>query len=468
MTMPHATSSALVLAWRVLGCLASACLVVAGLGCAITPVPALPPGTPAPRAVPPLPPPAAVDDEEPEPYRPPRTPFQLAWSQQTTPFNKGVALASNGHVGVLSTRHLTLYDGEGKRLAQRETCATFDGALSFVSDTTAAVVCPKEVRLHQLPSLEVAGRHSLSAQAHVAAFAPGFAAVGLATGSVRIYRTQDWTEAQTFSVGQSASALALSADAKQLAIGLDGGGLLLSRLAEAGPPQRIAIKRGLPVEALAFSPDGATLFAAAGPIAVALRGDSVVRRFRTVAGVTAAAWVGADEIGSVGRDGLLILDLGAGISRSVAGIPGGEAPVSVVTGTDQLCAVDRDGMLYCYQRGAPRPRRQLATTSPGDADAQRLVGQVIAFGGTRLQVRAQPWLALPTRGARVSVLRYTEVVVEGVRSARWVPVAEATVHQLDGDLVHLRLTQKLSHVAGLEGSTDPLAHDTPVKLVWYR
>ena len=78
------------------------------------------------------------------------------------------------------------------------------------------------------------------------------------------------------------------------------------------------------------------------------------------------------------------------------------------------------------------------------------------------------WLVLPTRGARVSVLRYTEVVVEGVRSARWVPVAEATVHQLDGDLVHLRLTQKLSHVAGLEGSTDPLAHDTPVKLVWYR
>jgi hypothetical protein len=410
----------------------------------------------------------AGPSEDAEPVRVEREPFSLAWSLQTKPFNKGVAVSGGGYVASLASRHLSLHDHRGKRVADRDVCFTFNEALGFVADATAAVVCENEISLYAVPALELSGVRALPEQAREAAFAIGRVAVGFAKGPVRVYETETWTETNDVPVDQRVTALALSRDGKHLAIGLEGGDVLLRDLVR-NQTSRINIKRGFAVDALDLSPNATKIFAAAGPIVAVYRVDNgaMEQRFRSVGGVSAARWVGGEEIGSVGRDGLLLLDVTDGTVGSVGGVAGGEAPVSIVVARDdQLCSAGDDGMLFCYARGKLPPTLRVPITSAGGIDAVRMAGRVSHFGATRkrLQVRAHPRMPIPPVGANVAILRYTEAMVGEMKSARWIEVADGAVSRVKDGVVYLRLAGALRNV---DLHSDPLPYDTPIKLVWH-
>ena len=115
-------------------------LVPAGCG----PVVPAPQPSPQPTAKEPAPAPSPAPQPDasataaPAPKTPP---FALAWSKLTKPFNKALAIAPSGHVGVLASRHLSLHDGRtGEKVGQADVCFTFEHALGFVDDKTAAII----------------------------------------------------------------------------------------------------------------------------------------------------------------------------------------------------------------------------------------------------------------------------------------------------------------------------------------
>jgi hypothetical protein len=81
-------------------------------------------------------------------------------------------------------------------------------------------------------------------------------------------------------------------------------------------------------------------------------------------------------------------------------------------------------------------------------------------------------MPLPAVGTAVTVVRYTEVVIGEHKSARWIEVADGRVERVEGDVVHLRLSHEGLLPKNTGGSipadTEPLADDTPIKLVWQR
>ncbi len=396
--------------------------------------------------------------------------LRLAWTTQTRPFNKGVALAATGHVAVLGSRSLSLHDGRtGARLGEADVCFTFPDAFAFVAEDLGALVCEDAVRLYSVPGLDYRGIRELPGQARVASFAAGRVAIGFASGPVRIYNTPSWEERQVVDVDQRVTALALSTDGQRLALGLEQGEIVVHDLSDRAA-RRVSVKRGLEVVALAFSPKGSKVFAAAGPLAAVwdLDAQTLRRRFRTVADVSRARWLGPDEIASVGRDGLLLLDVEEGAARSLGGGwslgSGTAAGLAVAPDRQVVCAAEREGEVACFSRGKLPATGQLpVSTGPMAGAGQTMAGRVVVLQGTRLQVRALANSTFPAAGTDVTVLRYTEAQVGPVRTARWYPVAEGRVFKLKKDIVHLRI---VGAVKDLPKVTDPLIYDTAVRLTW--
>ncbi|MBW2454726.1 MAG: hypothetical protein JRI68_09450 [Deltaproteobacteria bacterium] len=448
------------------------CLLMTALGCG----PVVPRPNPTVQAAP-SPDPAATTEPVPGADDPTqgaaaqqRRHLRLAWTTQTRPFNKGVALAATGHVAVLGSRSLSLHHGRsGARLAEADVCFTFADAFAFVAEDMGALVCEDAVRLYSVPELDYRGMRELPGQARVASFVPGRAAVGFASGPVRIYDTPSWEERQVVEVDQRVTALALSADGQRLALGLEQGEIVVHHLSNKAA-RRVSVKRGLEVVALAFSPEGSQVFAAAGPLAAVwdLDAQTLRRRFRTVADVSRARWLGPDEIASAGRDGLLLLDVAEGAARSLGGGwslgSGTAAGLAVAPDRQVVCAAEREGEVACFSRGKLPATGQLPVTAGTAVGAGRtMAGRVVVLQGTRLQVRALAGSTFPAAGTDVTILRYTEAQVGPVRTARWLAVAKGRVIKLKKDVVHLRIA---GAVKDLPDVTDPLVYDTAVRLTW--
>ncbi len=456
--------------------LVGAALCVPALGLAVLSCgPVVPRPTPVAAAEPSSPPPAAATapaEGAPvgRPDAAPKRHFKLGWSRQTRPFNKGVAVAATGHVAVLGSRSLSLHDGRsGAQLAVADVCFTFAGAYAFVANDTGALVCEDGVRLYSLPKLDYRGMRALPGKARVASFAPGLAAVGFASGSVRVYDTTHWEEQRAVAVDQRVTALALSLDGRRLAVGLEQGEVVVHELAGDGS-RRVSVKRGFEVAALAFSPSGDQLFAAAGPLVAVwnLAKMALQRRFRTVADVTEVRWLGGGEIASVGRDGLLVLDLPEGTARSIGGgwAAGSGSPVGLATSQDAqvLCVAEREGKLACLSRGKlPATRQLLVPDEPGGPGALTMAGRVVVLTGKRLRVRALPNGDVPSPGTEVIILRYAESQIGPVRAARWLEAAKGRVWKLKKDVVYVSLAGAVKELPGVK---DPLVYDAAVRLAW--
>lgn len=397
----------------------------------------------------------------------PGKPFRLAWTLQTRPFLRGLALRGR-HLAALGSRSLSLVElRSGNVIATRDVCPTFDGAFTFESDDRALLVCEQSVQSFTIPALVPAKTHKLPGRAIVAAFSTEHAAIAFDAGPVRIYALADWSLKGEVPVDDGVTSLALSPNGSQLAIGFDRGEVALVDRS-ANTAHRLTVKLGFPVEALSFDAAGKRLFSAAGPSAavwsVATR--SVDSTLETVSNVLAARWVGADEIGSGGRDGLLVSHLERGTATSVSGgLDGNEPAVALAVSRDDkvFCAAERDGKVACYARGT-LPTRAIPTADYG-ADDVRTSGSVAAYVNQRLTVKAHAHTNLPEPGSDVRVLRYTEATVGTVRSTRWIEVSTARVIKIQDRVVHLLVTGAESEIPGV---TNPLVYDTPVRLVWRR
>src|SRR5690606_19849305 len=109
-------------------------------------------------------------------------------------------------------------------------------------------------------------------------------------------------------------------DGARLAIGLAHGDVVVRGLADDSAATR-TVQRGMPIDALAFSPDGGILFVAAGPATVFCSGDGAkeLSRLSSLAGVRRAVWLGQDELATAGRDGLLSVRPSQGTVKSIGG-----------------------------------------------------------------------------------------------------------------------------------------------------
>jgi hypothetical protein len=409
-----------------------------------------------------------VDDApspSPEPSPAAKEPPALAWRLQTHPFNKGVAVRG-GYVGALGSRRLALAAAKnGKLLAERDVCFTFTGAFAFLDDKTGALVCEQEVQLLALPELEYQGSRALAGLARAAAFVPGHAAIAFDGGAVRVYDTATWAEEESLSAADAITSIALSADGRRLALGMEGGDVALHE--RGGANARIVVKLGLPVDAVAFAPAGDRVFCAAGPVAAAydVATQKEARRWSTVSNVKAAAWLDGGAIGSAGDDGLLLLDLAGTATSFAGGLDGGDSVVAIAAAGDGLfCAAERDGQVACYAEGGVSRAVTIPDNSP---DEERASGRVLGLVGKRLRVKALPDSELPKAGSYVRLLRYTEAMVGDVKSARWIELTpQAQVLYVKKDVIHVMLgSEPLLPIADVN---DPLTYDTPVRLAWKR
>jgi hypothetical protein len=218
-----------------------------------------------------------------------RKPFGLSWALQTRPFNKAVAIAPSGQVAVLSSKSLTLYDGNsGVLLARKDVCATFDDAIGFVGDATLALVCEDDIKLLSVPDLSDRGLRALDRKARAVSFGKRRAAIAFESGPVALLSTQSWKQIRQVPVSSPVSAMCLSADDRQLALGFDSGDVVV--LGPEDASTRFTVKRALGVSTMRFSPDGRRLFASSGPLAGVWAIDGTqLSRFATVNGSVACA-----------------------------------------------------------------------------------------------------------------------------------------------------------------------------------
>lgn len=414
---------------------------------------------PVTHELPPLPQPAVAPDIT-ETTPPPREAFVLAWSQQGKPFHKGIAVDRQGRVAVASAKHVALYDKRGKLLAAHDVCTPV-AAPAFSGDTVA-VLCVDRIARFALPQLSELPHTTLPGAATAWALADERAAIAFNKGPVRILK--GGVLESEIDINDDATALAL--DGQNVAIGLAGGDVIV-RAIDGGTAQRVKVKPFMAVDALSLSPNGTMLFAGAGPMAAvwwlaSLQAESA--RFTGVGGITAAAWVNDSEIATVGRDGMLLLDVKHRRSGSIGGVGAGQIPNDLSAMGARVCAADEMGFVSCFVRGQGAAGGAVPMTNPGGAGTRMMGGSLAHYGGRKLQVRPLRRMPLPTKGQPVIVLRYEEMRVTGALSARWIEVADAKVERLDEDLVYLTVDGSLRNT---DGEADPLPFGTAVKLVWH-
>lgn len=414
----------------------------------------------------------AIAGDAPGPAKPPSPTHRdltLGWSVQTTPYNKAVAVGPGGDVATLASRELFLHDAaNGAVQAQVDVCFTFPGALGFLDAETVAVVCEDAISLYGLPKLEYRGRRSLPRAASVAAFAGDTIAVAFTTGPMLLLVAADLQNGKELASDGTVTALALSADGKHLAVGLEGGDVVLHDL-EAATKERWSIKRGHDVNAVAISPASRLLFAAAGPAVGVWRSGNrqIVRQFRSIRSADAARFTGDREVVVAGRDGVLRLSVDSGAVSSLASFAGPDAHAVALDWSAQsvLCAAEQDGRVGCFSRGR-LPRGSQLMMLPRGHDDIRMAGRMAGRNGKKLRVRALPGAPLPRTGDEALLLKYIETTAGPVTSSEWRQLATVSVTNIESDVVHVMLVGSEAVPVAHDPNKDPLAYDTPVKLVW--
>jgi hypothetical protein len=397
---------------------------------------------------------------------------------QTPPLHKGVALGPKGSVVSVAARRLLRHaPRDGRTVAEVEACFTFFDAFVFLNAERGALVCEDGLRIYRLDDFGYLGIRRFDRKARAAAFSPTRMVVAFDEGPLELIDIGKLDAGRSIPVGGEVSALALSDDGSRLAVGFDGGDVLLRDLKQgstATSGTRFTAKRMLEVTALAFSPDASRLFVAAGRHAAVWRtaavgaGKRPERVFGVVSGAHAARWVSASEVAITGRDGLLLLRMSDGAAGSLpGGFPASSQPLGLALSSDRrrLCAGDASGRLVCYARGRQAMPGAVPLMPRGDSRTT-MGGRVQFHGGPKrkqLQLKAHPRMPLPRVGARVALLKYVETHAGALTSVRWQEVAKASVDAVNGDVV--KLTIESSSIA-LDAEPDPLVYDTAVKLAW--
>jgi len=395
----------------------------------------------------------------------------VAWIEQRAPFPKGLAIG-DGVVAMSSSRRLGLFDlRTGKKLVDREVCFTFPGSLGFVGAKQLVLVCEDGIKLFALPSLQFTGVREFSRPGKMAAFSKDRVVVAFEGGTVEVIGASDGEVLSSFKVSPRVTALAVSRDARRIAVGLDNGEIILHTAATKAR-DRVELRAGFAVTALAFSPAGKVLFSSGGPVSASwtLAEKKVVRRaaYRGLEAVTDAAWLTNHALATIGKDGLLLWDDAKNGSRSLGGGRLGQ-PLAVAAslGGRSLCVAERDGRLACLGRGksASFAVRGLFESVSSDKMSG---GRVVARHGRLIRIKAHAGSALPTQGAPVTVYRYVETQKGKLTQANWSQISEGEVIKIDGDMIHVRVPPSSLTVLNVKSARglEPLHYDVPVRLRW--
>jgi hypothetical protein len=395
----------------------------------------------------------------------------VAWIEQRAPFPKGLAIGE-GFVAMSSSRRLDLFDlRTGKKLVDREVCFTFPGSLGFVGGKRLVLVCEDGIKMFSLPSLQFTGVREFSRSGRVAAFSKDRVVVAFEGGTVELIRASDGEALRSFAVSPMVTALALSRDARRMAVGFENGELIVRSTATEAQ-ERVEIRAGFAVKALAFSPDAKVLFASAGPVSASwnLTGKKLVRRspFRGLGGVTGAAWLTNHLLATIGEQGLLLSDDAKKANRSLGGGRLGHALALAASVEDRsLCLAERDGRLACLGRG------RSASVAVGGlfesvSPEKMSGGRVVARHGRLIRIKAHAGSPLPIMGAPVTVYRYVESKKGKLTRANWSQIAEGEVIKIEGDMIHVRVPSSSLAVLNVKSARglEPLHYDVPVRLRW--
>ncbi|MEM6786292.1 MAG: hypothetical protein AAF715_02140 [Myxococcota bacterium] len=374
----------------------------------------------------------------------PRPQLTRAWSQQTVPPLRGVAL-TEAYVVVQGRATLAVLDRRrGNVLAEVATCRAGLRSVAAVGDRVW-LGCPGEMVARSLPDLTPKARVPLSGLADRVAYSPGGESA-MVVGRDGVARRM---EPPRMAGGASSSApssrprsvvvgpgpSALAASKLRFAIGRGEGDVVVYG-PRAMDARRIGAPMGAEVEALAFAPDERHLLVGAGPsVAVwPLTGAPTPMRFSGVRYVVDAAWLDRRRVATVGADGLLTLDLEGRRVAAVAGDPGGSELIAVAAqGRGAVCAGDRNGKVICW---APGPPRTVASADPGE-DA-RSVGVLVSRTGRALEVEAEPRAPLPAVGETVTWRHFVRRAVDQHRGAGvWLEGGRARVIAVEGARIQL-------------------------------
>ena len=405
--------------------------------------------------------------------------FRPLWTVVAASWNRAVVLAPWGDVVSFGSRELRYHAARsGEVIGRQPACVSSTRAVGFVDAHNGALVCEQDIRIFSLPDLRFWATRPLPGRAQEAAFGGPRVAVAFDHGPVRLFDTADWAQAGELEVGGRVTALALSSDGGQLAVGYQDGRLAVRRLPQ-GAERMLSSRRGHhPVLAVAFSPDGAELFAAAGPRAEvwSLGDGSLGRRFRVVTGVNAARWLSAREIATVGAEGLLLLDRATGAARTVAEGPlfGSRPPASLDASRDGrvLCTGEPKGMVRCYARGRAAEGAAsgaAATVGAGGAPPSRAViarGRVVARSGKQLTVELPAGSELPPVGAVARLLQHMQAEPGSAVASGWLHVADVRVDEVDGEVLGLTVATEKVPLDAAESRSELLARQSSVKLSW--
>ena len=428
------------------------------------PWPAVPPPAPPPTAAPPVDAEAGPTEEVDPPVGPPIEPFELAWSSQSEPFNRGLAL-SDEQLAVLSTRQLALYSLRGgELLAERASCP--GARFVFVGADRGALTCADGLHLLRLPSLQDDGLHPLPAPPRWTSVAAGRVALAFAGGPVRVLEAAGLTEVAAIEVTAAVTALQLGPRGQALAVGLADGDVLVVDL-QTSARRRFTVRRGSPVDAVSFAPAGGDVFAVAGPTVGRFGADGKLRqRIGMVSGIRVAQWLGTREVVTAGREGLLSVDVYSGALAGVGGgVTGDMQPVSMVASASRgvVCSATLDGMIACLSRGALAASPQMPLSAFVPEGKVESAATVSHFQGKQLSVAPLPREATPAEDARVTLLRFTKVRIGGNETTRWVEAASCRVVNLGADEIELSIE---SRPEGMAVPLEPFAAGDPVKLRW--
>ena len=407
----------------------------------------------------------------------PELPFRLAWMVPSTPWTKAVAIAPWGDVVSFGARMLRIHAADtGKLLGETATCFTFPGAFGFVGRGSGALVCEDSIQVFTFPGAKYRGVRKLTGQARAAAFGGKLVAVGFAEGPLRLFSTGDWQQTAELPALGRVSALALSRDDRALAIGYEDGRIGWRDLG-SGSERLLSGAAGHPVSALAFSPLGRRLFAAAGPFSAVWDTDGVepTRVFTVVRQVSAARWLDEQDVVTTGADGLLALGVADGSARSVG--DGSDAasrpPVALDLSADGhlLCTGAPDSSLRCFARGAvptPEPLPVAATTAdacvPAGSEQVVLDGRLVGHTGRHVMVKADAATELPAVGRCARLVRHVQGADGGLATSAWTDVGEVRIEDVHKDLIRATLLGAEPPADGPKARA--FEYDTPVRLVW--
>ena len=280
-------------------------------------------------------------------------------------WNHGVAVAPWGDVLISASDDVTVLAREdGRSLTTFEVCRTsLANAIHFFDDNQAAIICRHRlIRLSPLEGEQEPGPKwpDPDGPSAVASSSPEDPsgerlAVGFRSGTVQVMKPGTWTVTWAHQFDDPVTALAVSPDGTEVAVGLSKGQIVRWRL-EDGEHTTLLPNNGSTCHALAYDREGKRLFGEAGSFEAriwALDSGRVEARFVTGSWLKAAAFLADGSVVATGSQGLvrytagfkrgdpLSRDLGEGLGVSPKG--------------DRVCAGGTDGQIGCWSSKSVSP-----------------------------------------------------------------------------------------------------------------